>query len=219
MAMKTFVICTHPIPFSLISQPSVKPLVFSLLSLLLLQDSGCRSVYKLPTKNNFQLDCRYETWGQSVFNNKLIWHRVFPSPHNSTSLLLYLDILSLNWKRKETRTKSLLPSSIHKQDFISIQTFILFSTASETNCQLWCLTFDQDLSRDPCPLSSVSTCPGNRWLEERWAVYKSQGEPFYSYGNVISLRAAQRKVLRKLNFTRTKKCRVESHCSNCKISR
>ena len=103
-------------------QPSVKPLVFSLPTLLLLQDSGCRSVYKLPTKNNFQLDCRYETWGQSVFNNKLIWHRVFPSPHNSTSLLLYLDILSLNWKRKETRTKSLLPSSIHNQDFISIQT-------------------------------------------------------------------------------------------------
>ena len=158
--MSTFVICTHPIPFSLI--PSAKPLVFSLLyySYKTLAAGLCTNS---PPRIIFSLTADTRLGDKSVFNNKLIWHRVFPSPHNSTSLYLYLDILSLLFlTKKEPRTKSLLPSSIHK---IKIQTFGFLGQRNKL--LLWCLTFDQDLFRDPCPLSSVSTCPGNRWLEVR----------------------------------------------------
>ena len=92
MAMSTFVICTHPIPFSLI--PSAKPLVFSLLyySYKTLAAGLCTNS---PPRIIFSLTADTRLGDKSVFNNKLIWHRVFPSPHNSTSLYLYLDILSL----------------------------------------------------------------------------------------------------------------------------
>ena len=104
MAMSTSVICTHPIPFSLI--PSAKPLVFSLLyySYKTLAAGLCTNS---PPRIIFSLTADTRLGDKSVFNNKLIWHRVFPSPHNSTSLYLYLDILSLLFQRKKNQERNL----------------------------------------------------------------------------------------------------------------
>ena len=146
MAMSTSVICTHPIPFSLI--PSAKPLVFSLLyySYKTLAAGLCTNS---PPRIIFSLTADTRLGDKSVFNNKLIWHRVFPSPHNSTSLYLYLDILSLLFlTKKEPRTKSLLPSSIHK---IKIHTFGFLGTAK----QIVTLMFDIWSGSFSRPLSSI----------------------------------------------------------------